>query len=146
VPSISSSSSGVNSSIAATSNLEWPTGTSHLFSAYDLFRCIVVLTITFGLIAGNILLAMATNCKFSASVLQFQVCSVNSFFIYYLKAFHVFVCLLFIDQHFYFVLYRFSLHKMFSLKKEKETVDSFVCFDSISSCDLVLTSSTLVIR
>ena len=75
VPSSSSSSSGVNSSVTTTSNLEWPPGTSHLFSAYDLFRCTVVLTITFGLIAGNIILALATNCKYSASVLQFQVCN-----------------------------------------------------------------------
>ena len=66
--------SGVNNSTATAAVVA--AATSHLFTAYDLFRCTVVLTITFGLIAGNILLAMATNCKYSASILHFQVFAV----------------------------------------------------------------------
>ncbi|XP_046632086.1 trace amine-associated receptor 9-like [Daphnia pulicaria] len=46
------------------------TGSS--LSGYDLFRCAVVLVVTCGLISGNLILALAVNCKYSAGILQFQ--------------------------------------------------------------------------
>ncbi len=42
-------------------------------SGYDVFRCAVVLAVTCGLISGNLILALAVNCKYSAGILQFQV-------------------------------------------------------------------------
>ena len=42
-------------------------------SSYDLFRCSVVLLVTFGLISGNVILALAVNSKHCVGVLQFQV-------------------------------------------------------------------------
>ena len=47
------------------------TGSS--LSGYDLFRCAVVLVVTCGLVSGNLILALAVNCKYSAGILQFQV-------------------------------------------------------------------------
>ena len=47
------------------------TGSS--LSGYDLFRCAVILVVTCGLISGNLILALAVNCKYSAGILQFQV-------------------------------------------------------------------------
>lgn len=61
---------------SATPGSDWTSGlaagTSFL-SGYDLFRCVVVLTVTCGLISGNLILALAVNCKYSAGILQFQV-------------------------------------------------------------------------
>ena len=62
-------------SATSTQSQDWglvlATGSS--LSGYDLFRCAVVLVVTCGLISGNLILALAVNCKYSTGILQFQV-------------------------------------------------------------------------
>ncbi|EFX89957.1 hypothetical protein DAPPUDRAFT_232187 [Daphnia pulex] len=71
--------SSAPSSTAAQSH-DWglvlATGSS--LSGYDLFRCAVVLVVTCGLISGNLILALAVNCKYSAGILQFQAVLLGS--------------------------------------------------------------------
>lgn len=72
---ISNSSTLLSASSSTAQPHDWglvlATGSS--LSSYDLFRCAVVLVVTCGLISGNLILALAVNCKYSAGILQFQV-------------------------------------------------------------------------
>lgn len=72
----SNASSLLSPSSSTAQSRDWglmlATGTS--LSGYDLFRCAVVVIVTCGLISGNLILALAVNCKYSAGILQFQVC------------------------------------------------------------------------
>ncbi|KZS15243.1 Trace amine-associated receptor 8B [Daphnia magna] len=70
----SNASSLLSPSSSTAQSRDWglmlATGTS--LSGYDLFRCAVVVIVTCGLISGNLILALAVNCKYSAGILQFQ--------------------------------------------------------------------------
>lgn len=64
---------------SSASSRDWMDSSSGGLSSYDLFRCCVVLAVTCGLISGNLILALAVNCQYSAGILQFQVSSSSSF-------------------------------------------------------------------
>lgn len=76
---ISHGNSSVPTGLSTGSHQDWMGSSSESgssLSSYDLFRCAVILAVTCGLISGNLILALAVNCKYSAGILQFQVSTV----------------------------------------------------------------------